>query len=68
MQAQTYRIEFSHLSGDGRRILDADLLSAATAQEAVDEIRSHYNGFLGFQVELVLESDGSWYIQNTNWR
>lgn len=65
---QTYRIEFSYLSKDGRRILEADFLSVNTVQEAVDEIRKHYEGFLGFRVELVLESTGSWYVQNTNWR
>lgn len=51
---QTYRIEFSYLSCNGRRVSDADLESADTAQDAVDQIRKHYEGFLD--------------LQNTNWR
>ena len=65
---QTYRIEFSYLSGHGDRVLDADLVSANSSQEAVDIIRKHYESFLNLQIELVLESVGSWYTQNTNWR
>lgn len=65
---QTYRIEFSYLSCNGRRVSDADLVSADTAQDAVDQIRKHYEGFLDLQIELVLDSTGSWYTQNTNWR
>ena len=65
---QTYRIEFSYLSGHGDRVLDADLESAASAQEAVDMIRKHYETFLNLEIELVLQSAGSWYVQNTDWR
>lgn len=65
---QTYRIEFSYLSCDGRRVSDTDLVSAANSQEAVDTIRKHYETFLNLRIELVLDSTGSWYTQNTNWR
>lgn len=65
---QTYRIEFSHLSNYGTRVLSADRVSAASAQEAVDIIRKHYETFLNLKIELVLQSTGSWYIQSANWR
>lgn len=54
-----YKIEYSYMTTGNRRIIEEDTTIADNAQEAVDNVRSWYNGLPGLRIERVYKANGN---------
>ena len=58
-----YRVDYCYKLSAGRRKVTHDVLSASSAQEAVERMRKWYGHFEEFRIEQVwVERDGRWEI------